>query len=395
MLPTMDAPVHIEPTAANLVAVTRRVERVRPLFRAGLWPFVRLDVEGVENLPANGPVILLANHANMLDPILLSTVTPRPIQWMGTETLQRTRVLGPLLKAAGTIPTKRFRRNLQAARLAKAWCKQGAVVGVFPEGERSWCGRVQELRPGIATLVRIVGAPVVFAQVQNSYRHWPRWTTFPRNGRIVVRYSEPVHFARDAAPEHILATIRDALDVDPRAREDLPTRGLRLAQGLSNLVFVCPACDEEECVDEQWNTLRCRRCGASWHVDAASRLWPATGGEAIALEQCMDATEARFDRLWNARADDPGPVFTADGVTLQAEDGRRERGELALFPDRLALRREGEEPWSLALGEVENLNVEFQRMLEVHTATASFKAELRMGSAWKWPWAARWWAQRG
>lgn len=105
-----------------------------PLARRGLsW-----TIEGLEQVPAGGPVILVANHISYIDPLCLAYVghqRGRRVRFMAMAELFRFPLLGPLLRRLGHIPVHRgtadARTSLTAALAA---LEAGRCVGIFPEG---------------------------------------------------------------------------------------------------------------------------------------------------------------------------------------------------------------------------------------------------------------------
>ena len=104
--------------------------------------------------------------------------------------------------------------------------------------------------------------------------------------------------------------------------------------------------------------------------------------------------KAHTTAAWAARQGNEA-VLTSAPLTLTAPDEATiGTGQLALFPDRLALLSEDGEVWQTALSEIDNINVEFQRALEFRCKERLLRAVLPTGSAWRWPWSVRWWAER-
>ncbi len=375
------------PSEERLAAIERRLAGWWTPLRVALSPLVRLQVSGT--VP-DGPALLVANHATLLDPILLMLAIRRSIQWMGTETLLRAPVIGPLQAWIGTVPKTRFHSDVRAVWALRQWVQAGSVVGVFPEGERTWTGALQPFLPGIGRLVRLLGVPVVTARLHNHYRQWPRWTTHPRRATVAVEIDAPLALAdRDEAA--ILAHLRDRLTVSPRSRPDLRVRALSTAQGLSNLIFACPTCDREALTEATW-ALHCA-CGERLSVDTLHWLTPRRGPPRrleTEVARLLAREAARF-----ATHVGPGPILASVPVTLvdhTSAEARRPvaQGPLQLFRDRLQCGG-----LHLPLEDVLNANVEFQRTLEVRTVDRYLKATIRAGSAWRWPEAIRWWRQHG
>jgi 1-acyl-sn-glycerol-3-phosphate acyltransferase len=149
----------------------------------------RLEVSGVESLPASGPVLLVGNHDSHWDPVMvgISARGRRQIRALAKSTLWDVRGLAPVLNGMGQIPIVRGAGDAQALANAVAALREGSCIGVFPEGTRSK-GRVMRARSGVGRLaLEVPEAQVRCVAVTGT----ADLTGFPRRPRIKVRFFEP------------------------------------------------------------------------------------------------------------------------------------------------------------------------------------------------------------
>lgn len=186
----------------------------RHLFR----PVGRLDVHGRENVPKSGSFLLLANHESILDPILIQAVCPRPVHTMAKSTQFASPFMGWLMRAVKSFPVRRYQVDPQSVRMVLRRLEQGEPVGIYPEGERSWDGRLQEPRRGTIRLVLRAGVPIVPCTISGSYDVWPRWDRGVRRGHIRIDFGTPFRLppapdraAREAALPAAISRIMGAL----------------------------------------------------------------------------------------------------------------------------------------------------------------------------------------
>jgi 1-acyl-sn-glycerol-3-phosphate acyltransferase len=179
---------------------------VRALARELVRPLVRVQVEGLENVPASGPFILVANHQSILDPILVQSACPRPVHTLTKSSQFGTFPFGWLLPRILALPARRYRVDPQVVRLMLRRLGQGEAVGIYPEGERTWDGTLQPIRRGTVRVLLRAGVPVVPCGISGAFHVWPRWGKLPRRGRVVLRFGRPLQFgvhrgrvAREAA----------------------------------------------------------------------------------------------------------------------------------------------------------------------------------------------------
>jgi 1-acyl-sn-glycerol-3-phosphate acyltransferase len=155
---------------------------VKPLMRA--W--FRLRVEGADHLPADGPVILAANHRSNVDPVLVATAVRRPVFFMAKAELFAG-PLGPILHRIGQFPVRRGGLDRQALRQTDAVLASRAVLGLFPEGTRGE-GRFATIHAGLGYIVLRQQCPVLPVALFGSERVRRRggWLPFASPVRVVV-----------------------------------------------------------------------------------------------------------------------------------------------------------------------------------------------------------------
>jgi 1-acyl-sn-glycerol-3-phosphate acyltransferase len=167
---------------------TRTYRTVMALSRpVALWG--RLKVEGVESLPAEGPLLVIGNHDSHWDPVMVgvSAVKRRQIRALAKSTLWDVRGLGPILNGMGQIPIVRGGGDKQALSRAIETLRAGACIGVFPEGTRSR-GTVLRARSGVGRLaLEVPEAHISLVAIQGT----SDLTGFPRRPHLRVRFFDP------------------------------------------------------------------------------------------------------------------------------------------------------------------------------------------------------------
>lgn len=117
-----------------------------------IWLLARVEVEGLEHVPAEGPYLLIANHLHWLDPPVLMAVFPYRAYVFAAEKWQKHWFLGPLFRSVDAIFVHRGEVDRKALRQALGVLKGGGVLGLAPEGTRSRTGVMQRGRSGAAYL---------------------------------------------------------------------------------------------------------------------------------------------------------------------------------------------------------------------------------------------------
>ena len=176
---------------------------------------------GVENIPASGPFILVANHQSYLDPIFAQALCPRPLHTLAKSTQFTGKIMGWLMPRTNAIPTRRYRIEPQAVRVVLRRLAAGDAVGVYPEGERSWDARIQPFRRGTIRLLLKSGVPVVPCGLAGTYDVLPRWSKSVRRSRVRVEFGTPIRWPAMDDREERNAALPEAAELLKRTLEDL------------------------------------------------------------------------------------------------------------------------------------------------------------------------------
>lgn len=166
---------------------------VRAVLRVVLRIVFRMEVEGEENVPKEGPCILAGNHLSMLDPVVIACAVDRPVRFMAKHDLFNNRFFSAVLKGLGAFPVRRGRDDKDAFHKAQEILREGQALGMFPEGTRSLDGRLQPAHSGAAILAEKMGAPVVPVGIIGTGRIMRKGAILPRSGKIAVRFGQPIY----------------------------------------------------------------------------------------------------------------------------------------------------------------------------------------------------------
>jgi len=164
-------------------------------FRAVFAAFFRWRVFNAGHVPDAGPVILAANHASYLDPPLVGSALPRMVVMLARRSLFRFPGFGRLLRLWHAVPVDPGSGSAAALKTILSRLAAGNAVLIFPEGARSFDGRLQPARAGLGLVVIKSTAPVVPVRIWGSHETYGRGSLLPRPGRITVKYGKPLVFS--------------------------------------------------------------------------------------------------------------------------------------------------------------------------------------------------------
>jgi 1-acyl-sn-glycerol-3-phosphate acyltransferase len=193
-------------------------------------PFVRwwgrMEVVGLDALPAQGPVVLVANHDSHWDPLAIATaaLSRRQIRALAKSSLWKRRPVGWVLDRMGQIPIERGRADRKALQAAVDQLHSGACIGVFPEGTMSWGKPLRALSGAGRLALAVPGTRVVCVATTGVVDI----VRFPRRPRIRVEFFEPAE--GQPRPGEMAAALTKRTMAEVRARAPQVPAGRRGAQ---------------------------------------------------------------------------------------------------------------------------------------------------------------------
>jgi 1-acyl-sn-glycerol-3-phosphate acyltransferase len=238
---------------------------------------MRMQITGLENVPAKGGVVLASNHVSYLD-FIFAGLAPweaqrRLTRFMAKDGVFHHRVSGPLMRGMHHIPVDRD-AGAASFRSALKALKAGEIVGVFPEATISRSFTVKELKSGAVRMAAAGKAPLLPVVVWGGQRMWTkgRPRQFPRGQTISIAVGEPIPVGTrddmDAATTALRTRLQELLDgvqaAHPATRQPGPDAWWLPA----HLGGSAPTPDEAEALD-----------AAERHARAAKRTAP--GDDAV------------------------------------------------------------------------------------------------------------------
>lgn len=162
----------------------------------GFTILAKIDkVEGLENIPQEGPGILMINHIAFIDPIVVLHVMHRNIVPLAKSEVYEYPVIGIFPKLWGVIPVQREGFDRQAVQQVLGVLRAGEIVLVAPEGTRSHDGQLAQGKEGIAYLASRSDAPIIPVAIDGTIG-FPaiRFTAAWRNPGARVTFGKPFRY---------------------------------------------------------------------------------------------------------------------------------------------------------------------------------------------------------
>ncbi len=171
----------------------------------------RLKVEGLENLPSHGKVILAGNHTSLLDGVVVMAAYPRQVYFLVAESIFERKFWGFMARQMGFIPISRGGFNKESIREAIRILESRSTIGIFPEGRISPSGELLEGRKGVALIARKTNSLVIPFAIEGAYYAWPVPKKYPRRHPVQIRFGEPIDVREYEVSQELTDEVMDEI----------------------------------------------------------------------------------------------------------------------------------------------------------------------------------------
>ena len=155
-----------------------------------LW---RLRFTGTENIPAEGGLLIAANHQTYIDPFWISLPIKRPLRFLAWDAAFSWPVVGPAMRLLGAWPLQVEGTDPAPIRRSLQWLRDGGAVMIFPEGGRGRTdGSMIKFKAGAVRMAIEAGVPILPVTVRGAHRVWASNMRFPRLGQVDVIFHPPL-----------------------------------------------------------------------------------------------------------------------------------------------------------------------------------------------------------
>ena len=149
-------------------------------------------VEGAENIPREGKVILAGNHTGHLDPFILQMATNRQLWFVTGPAAFKVPIVRHLLKYYNVLPLK-FGKGIEAIESAVQKLKSNEAVIIFPEGKFTPDGNLCKFNRGVGLMAKEADCPIVPFSIKGGFETWGRKRKLPKLfNNIVIQFGQPI-----------------------------------------------------------------------------------------------------------------------------------------------------------------------------------------------------------
>ncbi len=231
----------LAPAVVAMVLIIPR-ETVRFVLWIASRLVYRVKLEGLQNVPAHGGVLLAPNHLSFADGLLVGLYSPRHPHFLVYANYFDNRLLGWFGRLGAVIPVRPGKKSsvVEALRTARDTLRRGDIVAIFPEGGLSRTGDLRRFEPGFLAVRKGTDCPVVPVYLAGlwgsifSFEGGKFFWKIPRRLRrtVTIRFGKPIHHPK--GPNQVRKAVQelgaDLMDDERRHAMNLPRRFLRMCR---------------------------------------------------------------------------------------------------------------------------------------------------------------------
>lgn len=167
--------------------------------------YFRGRIYGAENVPQQGPLVVVSNHASDFDPPILSCCVGRPVAYMAKQELFEIPILKQAIQLYGAYPVNRGAADRSAIRSALKCLEAGWATGVFLGGTRTPDGQITDPKLGAALIAAKAKAPLLPVSLWGTERILKKSSVVPRLVPVTVRIGKVIDAPSSTEREELQA----------------------------------------------------------------------------------------------------------------------------------------------------------------------------------------------
>lgn len=281
-----------------------------------------------------GPAVILCNHGSFFDFAYAGTALRKCYPHFVIARLYfYHKWLSWLLQQLGGFPKSMFAVDVESTKNCLRVLQNGDVLAMMPEARLSTVGRFEDIQEGTYSFLKKVGVPVYTMKLCGDYLADPKWGKGMRRGSVVEAELDILFEADELARlsvEEIKKAVEERLWYDEfqwlETRPDVHYRSNRLAEGLENILVICPVCGRRHTITANKRELFCEHCGKLTSLDSRYAFDPTFRFENFARwydwQKEVLREEILRDPDYSLRAEVELRLPSSDGKSLTRSAGR-------------------------------------------------------------------------
>jgi len=307
---------------------------------------VKLNKNGIEKL--NNPSIVLFNHGSAVDFInVMIPIYPQKANMVTAYYYFCNYHLGRLLNQLGCFPKFLYQPDISAIKNMHKVIMNDGILFMSPEGRLSPHGQMESYIPSTIKFLKKEAVDVYVIKSHGAYFSKPKWSKTFRKGRIDTKYYHV--FSKEdllnMSYQEIYQKLYDVLYYDDykwMAENNVSFKGKKFAEGLEQILYMCPVCGKEFTYESKGNIMECRHChtkvklNKNYYFECEHPSIPKTISDWYNYQKEMERKrilEGNYVLTSNVLLKQPDPkglgfTVVGSGIATLSEEGIRYKGTI-------------------------------------------------------------------
>lgn len=251
-----------------------------------LFCYLRYNYRGIK-CKEKGPFLILCNHTATLDFFLVAMSFKDTIYYLTSDDLMSKGFVSKVIKfLVEPIPKSKSLRDVEAVKGCLKVAKENGTICIFPEGNRTYSGKLCYVDPSIVKLCRKLNYKVAIYNVEGGYQTDPRFSNKVRRGKMrgyVKKILTPT-MMENMTNDEIYAELVENLNVD--LVNNVKFKSNKKAEYLERAIYYCGECNTFEQMHSEGNKFICKNCNSTFIVDDSANL--VKGDEIYPISELYD-----------------------------------------------------------------------------------------------------------
>lgn len=294
------------------------------------------------------PAIVLCNHGSFIDFIYAGRLIKkeRP-HFVSARLYFYHKTVKRVLKWAGALPKSMFTSDVSNAKNCMRVLAQGRVLAMMPEARLSTAGMFEGIQESTYKFIKRANVAVYAIKINGDYLANPKWGTGARKGSKIEAEINELISAKEITSlsyEQVKERVYNALYYDEfdwlETRPDITYKCPTLAEGLENILYICPKCGARYSIKTDKMTVCCEKCQSKWSIDNRYAftdgvpfknfkewyIWQVNKTEQEILSSEDYKLQANVELRHSSKKGKSFTEFAGNGVCILTKDGLTYKG---------------------------------------------------------------------
>lgn len=329
-----------------------------------------------EKLPEEGAIVI-SNHVTTLDPVLINMKFNKLLYFMTSKHVFQNRFLGKLLTfLVNPIPKEKINKSdIAAIRACMQISRENGSICIFPEGNRTFSGKLGYVDPAITKLIKKLGKPLIVCNILGGYGTDPRWCNGTRRGKmqVLIKKVYSCEEMKAMTNEALYDAIIADMTVDEFAGGER-YRSSRRAECLESVAFICPMCGAKHTIYTKKHKIYCSACGLELTYNEDQTISSADGK--FPFKYVHEWYDYQLKLLQETEFADDSLIFSDDVQAYEPELGKKKKligtGNMQLYGGSLRLALDSGEI-CLPVEDVDGITLIGNRIMDVYSGEKTYR----------------------